>query len=334
MDIRFDYENEFKGIFLSDFFIENYMSKKNAFYCIVYIYVYKKYCAHEKDISIESLALKFNVAEQEIVDCFDYWRQKKLIDYDDRENNLCIKFMMLDLNSNINIKDKFDLEYKNKKMNHKMDAETRNLFDFAKNMLGRYLDYNDVRILLNLHDNLCLPFDVIKFLISYCVRNGKKNIGYIEKVGIDWANNEIFSLQEAKNQIDNMNDFFRDVKKALAASKLNLEQRKMILDWHENLGMEKNLIIKACNITMLKICTPNFNYLEKIILSWYRNNIRTLDDFEKFISDKKDDNNSNKKFFGFKNGKKKLAEFEYKQWNFDDVKKIINKTSDDSGNES
>lgn len=332
MDIKFDYENEFKGIFLSDVFIENYMSKLNSFYCVVYIYVYKKYCAHEKNISIESLALKFNVDEQEIVDCFDYWRQKKLMDYSDRGNSLCIKFLMLDLNDNTNLKNVFELEHENKKMNYKINSETRDLFDFTQNMLGRYLDYNDVRILLNLHYSLYLPFDVIKFLISYCIRNGKKNIGYMEKVGIDWANDGIFSLEDAKDKIDNVNSFFRDIKKALAINKLNLEQRKMILDWHENLSIDKDLIIKACNMTMMKIGTPNFNYIKKIILSWTKNNIKTLSDFEKLGDSKNGDkNNGDKKLFRFKHGKKKLAEFEYKKWNPDDVKKIINKASDGSG---
>ena len=256
--------------------------------------------------------------------------EKKLIEYIHRNNNLCLKFVFFDFNEGENKKNIGD------NLNYigagKKNFAARSLFNFAQDMLGKYLGYNDARILLGLHNDFKLPFDVIKFLISYCVKNGKENVNYIKKVGISWADEKIFDLKMAKNKVDDVNDFFIDIKNALAINKLNSEQRKMILYWRDDLRMEKELIVKACNMTIMKIGTPNFNYLEKIILNWDKNDIRKLEDAQNFVCEQKNKIDNNKKMFGG-NKRKKLAEFEYKKWNFDDVKKIIKKTSDSGENE-
>lgn len=331
MKIEFDFENEFSNTPVPNFFIENYMCKENAIYCVIYIYLYKKYCEKDCNISLDSLAKKFGMNELEIKNCLDYWMEKKLIEYGNRNNNLCLKFIFFGFNEGEkekNISDNLNYIGFGKK-----NFAARSLFNFAQDMLGKYLDYNETRILLGLHNDFKLPFEVIKFLISYCVKNGKKNINYIEKVGISWADEKIFDLKTAKNKVDDVNNFFCEIKNALAINKLNSEQRKMILYWHNNLGMEKSLIIEACNMTMMKIGIPNFNYIEKIILNWDKNGIRKLEDAKKFVSEKKNKNDSERKMFCVNRKRKGLPSFEYKKWNFDDLKKIIEKTGEDDEDE-
>ena len=215
----------------------------------------------------------------------------------------------------------------------KKNFATRSLFNFGQDMLGKYLDYNEMRSLLELHSDFKLPFDVIKFLINYCVKNGKKNVNYIKKVGINWADEKIFDLKTAKNKVDETNNFFCDVKNALAINKLNSEQRKMILYWRDNLKMEKELIIEACNMTIMKIGTPNFNYIEKIILNWDKNDIRKLEEAKNFICEKRNKIDTRRKMFCVNKKRKGLPSFEYKKWNFDALRKIIEKTGEDDEDE-
>ena len=93
MKIEFDFENEFCNTPVPNFFIENYMCKENAVYCVIYIYLYKKYCERDCNISIDSLAKKFNINELEIINCLDYWKGKKLVEYDKRSESLYLKFV-------------------------------------------------------------------------------------------------------------------------------------------------------------------------------------------------------------------------------------------------
>ena len=331
MKIEFDFENEFCNTPVPNFFIENYMCKENAVYCVIYIYLYKKYCERDGNISIDSLAKKFDMDKSEIINCLDYWMKKKIIEYSNRNDNLCLKFIFFGFNEGENKNNMSDnLSYIGA---GKKNFATRSLFNFAQDMLGKYLDYNEMRSLLELHSDFKLPFDVIKFLINYCVKNGKKNIKKKKKVGINWADEKIFDLKTAKNKVDETNNFFCDVKNALAINKLNSEQRKMILYWRDNLKMEKELIIEACNMTIMKIGTPNFNYIEKIILNWDKNDIRKLEEAKNFICEKRNKIDTRRKMFCVNKKRKGLPSFEYKKWNFDALRKIIEKTGEDDEDE-
>lgn len=331
MKIEFDFENELQITPVPSFFIENYMCKKNAIYCVIYIYLYKKYCERDHNISIDSLAKKFDMDKLEIINCLDYWMGKKLIEYKNHEDVLFLKFIFFGFNEGENKNNISDnLNYINFA---KKNFAARSLFNFAQNMLGKYLDYKEMKILLGLHNDLKLPFDVIKFLISYCVKNGKKNINYIEKVGISWADEKIFDLKTAKEKAYEKNNLFCGVKNALAINKLNSEQRKMILYWRDDLKMEKELIIEACNMTMMKIGTPNFNYIKKIILNWDKNDIRKLENAKKVVYSNKDKIDNGRKMFYVNKKRKRLAKFEYKKWNFDALRKIIEKTGEDDEDE-
>ena len=331
MKIEFDFKNELQSTPVPNFFIENYMYKENAIYCVIYIYLYKKYCERDCNISIDSLAKKFNINELEIINCLDYWKGKKLVEYDKRSESLYLKFVFFNFNE---CNDKKNRDYGLRCNNFgKKNFAARSLFDFAQNMLGKYLDYNEADILLELHSDLKLPFDVIKFLISYCVKNGKRNINYIKKVGVNWASEGIFDLKAAKEKTNETNDFFCDVRNALAINKLNSEQRKMILYWRDDLKMEKELIIEACNMTMMKIGTPNFNYIKKIILNWDKNDIRKLEEAKNFVCEQKNKIDGGRKMFCINKKREGLPSFEYKKWNFDDLKKIIEKTGEDDEDE-
>ena len=76
MKIEFDFANRLQSTAVPNFFIENYMCKENAIYCVIYIYLYKKCCEKDCNISIDILAKKFGMNELEIKNCLDYWMKK------------------------------------------------------------------------------------------------------------------------------------------------------------------------------------------------------------------------------------------------------------------
>ena len=53
--------------------------------------------------------------------------------------------------------------------------------------MGRALTGTDLNTVFFFYDTLGMPADVIEYLFEYCVSNGHKNMRYIEKTAIGWA---------------------------------------------------------------------------------------------------------------------------------------------------
>ncbi len=79
--------------------------------------------------------------------------------------------------------------------------EIRFLMEEAQQILGRLINNGESATLLMLHDDYGLPVDVIIMLIQYAVGIGKGNLRYIEKVAINWADEEIFTHEQAEAKL-------------------------------------------------------------------------------------------------------------------------------------
>ena len=68
----------------------------------------------------------------------------------------------------------------------------------AESYLGKTLSANDVRSILFISDELHFSFDLIDYLLQYCIDRGKKDFRYIEKVAISWAQADITTPTQAQ----------------------------------------------------------------------------------------------------------------------------------------
>jgi len=160
---------------------------------------------------------------------------------------------------------------------------------------------------------LRLPIDVIKILIEYCAEGDHKNLSYISKVAMDWAMSGIDSEQKAREKICDCDKFLREIKKVLAVSNLNASQKKLINDWRSNLPDE--VILAACDITVLNIGKPNFKYISSILKQCEEKNIKTSQEAYA-LSDKNKDlkSKSKKKAIKFTN-------FEQRKWDYEAIER-------------
>jgi DnaD/phage-associated family protein len=51
--------------------------------------------------------------------------------------------------------------------------------------------------------------------------------------------------------------------------------------WSKELGFGQDMITEACSRTILTIHQPNFEYTDRILLNWNKQNIHTLSDIRK-----------------------------------------------------
>ena len=82
-----------------------------------------------------------------------------------------------------------------------VDEELKILVGEVQSVLGKVLSNSDISTLLMLKDTCGLPLDVILMLIQYCVSVDKGNMRNIEKMGIKWADEGVYSVEAADNKI-------------------------------------------------------------------------------------------------------------------------------------
>ena len=80
------------------------------------------------------------------------------------------------------------------------DAEFKQLLFMVQKYRSKILTESEEQVLAYLYDGLHLPFDVMDYLVQYCVETNHNNMRYIEKTGLDWANIGIRTVKEAKRR--------------------------------------------------------------------------------------------------------------------------------------
>ena len=235
---------------IPNFFIDNFMPKAKPIFSLVYIYIYKQCASGNKKINIIDVAEELNISETDVTDSLNYWHAKKLILYNRIGADIFIEFLLPEINQTNSDESNDDscytqcnLEETGEETSKKTSLEEINLyendpniselFDFAQEILGRYLSYSELSTLFMFYDFLKMPMDLIKFLLSYCVDNGHKSLVYIKKVAFSWSEQKINSLEEAQNKILDLNNFFGDIKKSLAVDNLNKKQRDFFSGWQK-----------------------------------------------------------------------------------------------------
>ena len=89
----------------------------------------------------------------------------------------------------------------------KEDKQLAELLEEVQNVFGKPISSGDIATLVMLHETDGLPCEVLMMLVYYCHSIGKDNMRYIEKMGVEWAANDITTLERADERIANMQTY-------------------------------------------------------------------------------------------------------------------------------
>ena len=98
------------------------------------------------------------------------------------------------------------------------DAEFKQLLFMVQKYRSKILTESEEQVLAYLYDGLHLPFDVLDYLVQYCVETDHNSMRYIEKTGLDWAGIGIRTVSEAKRRTKEF-DRIREEKSSKTAVK-------------------------------------------------------------------------------------------------------------------
>ena len=158
--------------------------------------------------------------------------------------------------------------------------EIRFLFQEAQMRLGKTIGHDGQAVLLMMHDAYGLPVEVIVTIIEYCVSVGKTSTSYIAKIGKDWGEREIDTLEKADEVIselkasDEMWGEFR-IRTGISTPRPTSAQMKYLNRWKNEFKFSMEMILLAYEETANNIQKMSFPYMDKILKNWFEEGLKT-----------------------------------------------------------
>ena len=289
-------KNRFQGntTTVENEFIDFYMAKANGEYVKVYLLLLRYLNAEDHSMSISKMADYMECTEKDILRAFNYWHEAGLLKIDyDASGNICglsIGKTVAPAKAEVPVEEQAPVTIKpvikRAEANH---AEMRQLYFVVEQYMGKPLSATEIKKINYFHDELNFSIDLIEFLIEYCVENGHKSMHYIEKVALSWSDQNITTVNQAKDFSANFTACNKTCFSILNAfgikgrnpAPLELE---FIKRWTDEYGFELDIILEACNRTIANTHKADFKYTDSILRNWVANNVHNLTDIARLDS--------------------------------------------------
>ncbi len=274
-------------------FIDEYMKDANDAQLKVYLYLLRMLSANQAT-SVSDIADKFNHTEKDVIRSLKYWEKKQLltIDYDASGVPTGIHFKDLEagaVRGGSSTSDSLAIfmdspepapsfdkpSYSAEQLREfKGRQDTAQLLFIAESYIGRPLTPAEMRSILFFTDVLHFSEDLIDYLIAYCVDRGKKDFKYIEKVAVSWAESGITTPKQARRAATKYDKSVYSIMNALGKSNSpTAKEAEYITRWTGEYGFDMDIILEACERTVLATDRHRFEYAESILNSWREKNV-------------------------------------------------------------
>ncbi|MBR4083539.1 MAG: DnaD domain protein [Lachnospiraceae bacterium] len=164
----------------------------------------------------------------------------------------------------------------------KDQENTAQLLYVAQAYVGKPLSVADVKTIYYMCDVLHFSDDLIDYLIQYCVERGKKDFRYMEKVAINWAEEGITTPKQAEKATSKYDKSVYTIMNALGKTGTpTTKELEFIRRWTNEYGFTNDIILEACDRTVLATDKHRFEYTEGILNSWKRDGVHHKSDITK-----------------------------------------------------
>lgn len=244
----------------------------------------------KKTLSCFEIATKLDLTTTQVEDSIRFWKFKGILKLPKEEKSIIeIKKPSVD---QITTKELVEEKQENQFV--------RMLFLQAETLYKRPLRPIETRTLLYIFEFFKIPIDSILMVVDFCLRNNK-SLKQILLICEDMADNDITSHEQTEKHIKKLTEKFKieeQIKNCFGIHnrKLSTNEKKYINKWVTKYGFAINIIKIAFNICVDKIGKLSFQYIEKILQNWKKQNIKTPEEIEKL-------NNKKEKSFKQKNKK-------------------------------
>lgn len=165
------------------------------------------------------------------------------------------------------------------------DRGLSDMFMVSQEILGKTISGRDMETIYWFYSELKMSPEAILLLLEHCVSKGKTRMNYIEKVAVSWSEMGLTNAENVALYIKNEEQktgFLYSIRKIMGISDRSLSQieEKYLTKWHEEMGMEEEMIALAYEYCIIQTAKLSFPYMDKIITRWAQEDIRTVADAE------------------------------------------------------
>lgn len=172
------------------------------------------------------------------------------------------------------------------------DENLRHTLSEVEITLSKPLSSGDTSTIVMLYDTLGLPAEVIIMLVNYCQSIGKGNMRTIERIGIQWSDAGVDSIEAADNRImqtrrSNMN--WNRVSSVFGLKNLGSPTAKQISyvdKWIDEWHMSDELMRAAYETCVDNTGKMSLAYINKVLQRWHNAGVVTVEDIAKLDSKK------------------------------------------------
>lgn len=280
---------------LPDYFIDKHLAKASGEFVKVYLFI-QRHMKTTDTMTIQNIADSLYMTETDVTRALQYWQAEGVLLLEEPAAAPAANLSAAPLDSaadrQISIPAKEHLAPS--LISSRMEEEGLSHLAFmADTYLGKPLSQTELNTLFYFYDKLHFPVDLIEYLLEYCVSNNKKSMRYIETVAISWYEQNIDTIEKAKEAMVIYNKNYYAVMKAFGISNRNPgpAEASFIKKWLEEYRFDLSIILEACSRTLSAISQPSFPYTDSILSRWHKAQVHTLDDVKtldsQFASSKK-----------------------------------------------
>lgn len=291
---------------IPNIFIDNYMPSANGAYVKVYIYLLRCMTSTDMEITLSSIADHLEDTEKDIIRALCYWEKVNLLSLVRDTNNQIVSITINDIytskdNQNeeefatasaVPLSEPEQTETEPIQAKHTFEKPTYSeaqikqltgndevkwLLNIIEIYLDRLIKPMDLQLILYLYESLGFSAELIMYLYEYCVSKNKKNPSYIEAVALSWAEEGIDTVEKAEAATVLYNSNYNAVNKAFGLNRApgNVE-KQFINKWLNKFAFTIDIIVEACNRTILMTQKPDFKYADKILENWFKKGVKDL----------------------------------------------------------
>ena len=295
---------------VSNAFIDYYMPQANGSYVKVYLYLLRCLSSNPENFSISFLADRLENTETDILRALKYWEKVGLLSITENAKHII---------SSITINNPADREvhtvqtefsvtktatlpsakeepsyhaperpsYTNEQIAElSNNDEVQWIMNIIEIYLERPLKPKDTQLILYLYDSIGFSAELIMYLYEYCISKGKRNSSYIETVALSWAEQGISTVDQAEEANALFNTNHSAVSKAFGLNRTPGTIEKQYIDkWVSKYRFPVDIIVEACNRTLLNTQKADFKYADKILEIWYTKGVKSSDDIKRLDSE-------------------------------------------------
>lgn len=309
-DIMLHTTNASQVTCVSNIFIDDFMKDANGEYVKIYLYLLRCLGREGYIFSLSEVADRLDHTERDVMKALTYWEKVGLLHLEYDSANELSGICLVDVSGYVTtiapvtvsapapiatpagakVAEAVTFKAPERKTYtpEELDIfasqdEVQDLLFAASTYIGRPLSTTESESVLYWYDSLGMDIDLIEYLIESCLDNGHTSFHYMDTVALNWAEEGIKTIEDAKNSARNHSDITFSVMKAFGISNRSLipTEQALIDKWMSEYGFSLEIICKACEKTVLATNKPSFKYAETILASWKKSNVKTLEDISR-----------------------------------------------------